>query len=156
MVLSAALFAIAACEPVEPAQTPAVSSVDANDLASRVATLRSACDAKGTCACLELAATLETFDGRAEALGEAARRYQQLCEAPTKTRCSIGRAGQGSGAAFAARTNPGNSSTEMLACYNWSQMLARGVMTAPDNEDAKVLEKRACAGGLTRACSEKP
>jgi hypothetical protein len=133
-----------------------VSSLDADDLASRVASLRPACDAPNACACLELAATLETFDGRAEALGEAARHYEHLCEASTKSRCAIARAGQGPGSTFASRTNAGNSSIEMLACYNWSQMLARGVMTGPDYEDAKVLEQRACAGGLTRACSDKP
>ena len=96
---------------------------------------------------------LETFDGRGEALGEAARRYEKLCESGAKTRCTIARAGQEPGSVFATRTSVGNASAEMLACYNWAQMLGRGVLTAPDQADADVLEKRACAGGLSRACA---
>lgn len=83
---------------------------------------------------------LVTLDGRAEALGEAARLYEKLCESSTKTRCP----------------SSGPAPAEMHACYNWSQMLGRGILTAPDPVDADVLQMRACAGGLARACPTSP
>lgn len=115
--------------------------------------MRSACAVGNACACLERAAALETFDGRAEALGEAARHYERLCEATSKTRC-VSPVKPAAGGAFEARTNAGVAPSEMLACYNWAEMLGRGVLTAPDAADAAVLTKRACAGGLAQACAK--
>lgn len=125
------------------------------DVANGLAFLARACDGGSACACLERGAALETFDGRATALGEAARQYERLCESASKTRC-VRPAKLFAATAFESRITAGSAPCEMLACYNWSQLLARGGLTAPDAVDADVLEKRACAGGLARACVKGP
>lgn len=130
---------VLACEPAEPAQTPArTTNASANDLESRLRRLHDDCEQGDACACFERAAALVSHDGRAAALGEAARLYEKLCESSAKTRC----------------TAATGASAEMVACYNWAQLLGRGAYTAPDPADAEVLEKRACAGGLARACTK--
>ncbi len=125
------------------------------DVAGGLAFLARACDGGSACACLERGAALETFDGRAAALGEAARQYERLCESSSKTRC-VPPVKLLAATAFESRITDGSAPCEMLACYNWSQLLARGGLTAPDPADADVLEKRACAGGLARACVTGP
>lgn len=135
------------------ARTALVGRAAARDVAQGLAQLLLACDAGDACACLERAAALEIFDGRAAALGEAARHYEKLCESPSRTRCVVPVEAP-AGTAFEARTGAGAAPIEMLACYNWSELLARGAFTAPDPVDAEVLVKRACAGGLARACAK--
>ena len=135
------------------ALTALVGTPAARDVTRGLALLRLACEAGDACACLERAAALETFDGRAEALGEAARHYERLCESASKTRC-VSPVTAAPGTAFAARTSSAGAPVEMLACYNWSALLGRGVLTAPDAADAEVLTKRACAGGLAVACAK--
>jgi TPR repeat protein len=122
------------------------------DVSAGLLLLAAACGSGDTCACVERGAALQTFDGRVAAMGEALRLFQDACQAPSKTQCSPSRTAASS--VFAERITPGASTVEMLACYNLSQMLGRGLVTAPDPVDAELLAKRACAAGLVRACGQ--
>jgi hypothetical protein len=125
------------------------------DVARAAILLQIECDKGDLRACVERALALDLYDARPAALGEAMRRYEDVCKRATVTPCEAvaKRALVGDGHAFLERDAcDGGGSVEMLACYNLADMLDRGIVTAPDAADARVLRKKACDGGLRRAC----
>jgi hypothetical protein len=133
------------------------------DVARALTMLGVECDRGDVRACVEHALALELYDGRPAALGEAMRRYEDVCRRTSVTPCVAEKDPRArratdvlaldDGHAFRERDACGaNASVEMLACYNLSELYARGVVTAPDSADAAALRKKACAGGFRRAC----
>jgi hypothetical protein len=132
------------------------------DVARALTMLAVECDHGDVRACVEHPLALELYDGRPAAMGEAMRRYEDVCKRATVTPCrdetdprtrhAMDAAAIADGHAFRERDACGGGSVEMLACYNLSELYARGVVTAPDTADASALRKKACAGGLRRAC----